>query len=147
MSHFPSRVSHAISKAKLHVSQSPCIQVPHSNVSSTSKHPEIYITSFLFLRNNCKYDISIQASTNTQYNMHGNFLLINLLTLSTSIFSAPGKRGFQPPTPYNYINADSTSTGLQKRNVGGVRLSDGADFTGNVWYGIMPLADCIALNS
>ena len=36
---------------------------------------------------------------------------------------------------------------LQKRNIGGIRLCDQANWAGNCWYGIVPLNDCIALNS
>jgi hypothetical protein len=41
----------------------------------------------------------------------------------------------------------TTATPLTKRNLGGVRLCDQANWGGNCWYGIVPLNDCIALNS
>jgi hypothetical protein len=36
---------------------------------------------------------------------------------------------------------------LAKRNIGGIRLCDQTNWAGNCWYGIVPLNDCIALNS
>jgi hypothetical protein len=36
---------------------------------------------------------------------------------------------------------------LTKRNIGGIRLCDQTNWAGNCWYGIVPLNDCIALNS
>jgi hypothetical protein len=41
----------------------------------------------------------------------------------------------------------TTATPLTKRNIGGVRLCDQANWGGNCWYGVVPLNDCIALNS
>jgi hypothetical protein len=41
----------------------------------------------------------------------------------------------------------TTATPLTKRNLGGVRLCDQPNWGGNCWYGIVPLNDCIALNS
>ena len=79
--------------------------------------------------------------------MHTNFLLVPLLSLSTCVAPALSKRDFIPPEPYIDSEDVSASTNLQKRNVGGVRLSDGKDFSGHVWYGVVPLAECIALNS
>ena len=46
------------------------------------------------------------------------------------------------PTPYNFNDSRSL---VDKRNVGGVRLSDGLNFTGHVWYGVWPLNECISL--
>lgn len=51
------------------------------------------------------------------------------------------------PKPLPGAETSPATSLLQKRNIGGVRLSTGAGFTGDVWYGIMPLATCIALNS
>lgn len=74
-----------------------------------------------------------------------------LLALATSTLAAPTtKHHPTPPTPYNYIaqtKASGIATHLAKRTSGGVTLSDGVDFTGDVWYGVLPLAECIALNS
>jgi hypothetical protein len=54
---------------------------------------------------------------------------------------------FANPAPYNFIDdkTESTSSTISKRNIGGVRLSDGANFTEHVWYGIYPLNECIGL--
>ena len=41
----------------------------------------------------------------------------------------------------------TSASPLTKRNLGGVRLCDQANWGGNCWYGIMPLNECIALNS
>ena len=62
------------------------------------------------------------------------------LSLATSVIAVPT---LHYPAPYNFIAEDSS---LEKRNIGGVRLSDGADFTGHVWYGIWQLNECISLN-
>ncbi|KAM0713793.1 hypothetical protein Q7P37_010755 [Cladosporium fusiforme] len=43
--------------------------------------------------------------------------------------------------------ATTTASPLEKRNLGGVRLCDQPNWGGNCWYGIMPLDECIALNS
>lgn len=51
------------------------------------------------------------------------------------------------PKPHPGAETSPAHSLLQKRNIGGVRLSTGAAFTGDVWYGIMPLTTCIALNS
>ena len=46
------------------------------------------------------------------------------------------------------LTTTSTSgTPLQKRNIGGIRLCDQTNWGGNCWYGIVPLNECIALNS
>jgi hypothetical protein len=36
---------------------------------------------------------------------------------------------------------------LTKRNIGGIRLCDQTNWAGNCWYGVVPLNECIALNS
>ncbi|KAM0710674.1 hypothetical protein Q7P35_001412 [Cladosporium inversicolor] len=36
---------------------------------------------------------------------------------------------------------------ITKRNIGGIRLCDQTNWTGNCWYGVVPLNECIALNS
>lgn len=41
----------------------------------------------------------------------------------------------------------TSASPLQKRNVGGIRLCDQVNWAGNCWYGIVPLNECIALNS
>lgn len=41
----------------------------------------------------------------------------------------------------------TTASPLQRRNIGGVRLCDQVNWGGNCWYGILPLNQCIALNS
>lgn len=35
---------------------------------------------------------------------------------------------------------------LVKREVGGVRMTTGVDFTGQEWYGVWDLYSCVALN-
>jgi hypothetical protein len=41
----------------------------------------------------------------------------------------------------------TAATPLTKRNLGGVRLCDQANWGGNCWYGIVPPSTCMALNS
>jgi hypothetical protein len=54
---------------------------------------------------------------------------------------------FMGPAPVNFIDKEaSKDVSIEKRNLGGVRLSDGANFTGHVWYGIYPINECIGLN-
>ena len=90
--------------------------------------------------------------------------LFNLLTalffhtLATLAAPAPApaaEASFNAPAPYDFISLAAagknipsdftTTTGLAKRNLGGVRMSDGANFTGHVWYGAFPLNTCIDL--
>ncbi|KAK3705024.1 hypothetical protein LTR37_013541 [Vermiconidia calcicola] len=76
--------------------------------------------------------------------MHSTTLITAIFSLATFISAAPTtSSSFKAPAPFAVI--DETSQ-LSKRNIGGVRLSDGANFTGHVWYGIYPLNDCIGLN-
>ena len=73
-------------------------------------------------------------------------IIIAFLISLASALPAPVS-DFTGPAPYNFISdSSSKNSGLEKRNLGGVRLSDGANFTGHVWYGIYPLNECIGLN-
>jgi hypothetical protein len=45
------------------------------------------------------------------------------------------------------LTAATSANPLQKRNIGGIRLCDQPNWGGNCWYGVVPLNDCIALNS
>lgn len=36
---------------------------------------------------------------------------------------------------------------IVQRNIGGIRVCTGANFTGDCWYGVEPLNSCISLNS
>jgi hypothetical protein len=45
------------------------------------------------------------------------------------------------------LTASTSVNPLQKRNIGGIRLCDQPNWAGNCWYGVVPLNDCIALNS
>lgn len=80
-------------------------------------------------------------------------LLLTLLTIITLTLSAPAPAAaaFRVPAPFDFISlaaAGKTAnlpTNFNKRNVGGVRMSDVPDFTGHVWYGIYPLNTCIDL--
>lgn len=54
---------------------------------------------------------------------------------------------FLGPAPVNFIDkTEKADSSVAKRALGGVRLSDGKNFTGHVWYGVYALNDCIALN-
>lgn len=91
-----------------------------------------------------------------------NTLLASTLSSITTLASpapapAAGAATFNDPAPYDFISltaagkiapdslTDGTSSDLSKRNLGGVRMSDGANFTGHVWYGIYPLNTCVDL--
>lgn len=73
--------------------------------------------------------------------MNPKLLMNSMLFVLASITRAVPT--FKSPGPYEFIDID---TSLHKRNVGGVRLSDGKNFTGHVWYGIWPLNECVSLN-
>lgn len=45
------------------------------------------------------------------------------------------------------LTAATSANPLQKRNIGGIRLCNQPNWGGNCWYGVVPLNDCIALNS
>jgi hypothetical protein len=54
---------------------------------------------------------------------------------------------FVGPAPVNFIEGtESTGSNMAKRTRGGVRISDGKNFTGHPWYGVYPINECIALN-
>jgi hypothetical protein len=97
---------------------------------------------------------------------------MHLLTITTTLLlsfaeAAPTSSGnalsprkvFQHPAPLNFIantlsssattsdDAEVMERDLEKRTVGGVRLSSGPNFTGQVWYGVYPLNQCIGLGS
>ena len=72
---------------------------------------------------------------------------MHLLILASLVSLAITAPTFQHPTPYDLIaDGSTTQPSITKRIVGGVRLSDGANFTGHVWYGVYPLNHCIGLN-
>ncbi|KAK4545343.1 hypothetical protein LTR36_003523 [Oleoguttula mirabilis] len=76
--------------------------------------------------------------------MRFSLLAANLLSSATIISAVP--TSVQAPTPFEYIAADSpASSTLSKRNVGGVRLCTGIDWTGYCDYVIWPLNECINL--
>ena len=50
-------------------------------------------------------------------------------------------------TTLTLLLATTSATPLAKRNIGGIRLCDQINWGGNCWYGIVPLNECIALNS
>ena len=51
------------------------------------------------------------------------------------------------PAPVNFIDEkESTGSSIQQRTLGGVRVSDGKNFTGHPWYGVYPINECIALH-
>lgn len=79
-------------------------------------------------------------------------LLKLFLLMATSTFAAPTPSPLNSPAPFDFISLTAAgklstpgTSQLTKRNIGGVRMSDGADFTGTVWYGIYPLNTCIDL--
>ncbi|KAK5122592.1 hypothetical protein LTR85_003855 [Meristemomyces frigidus] len=77
--------------------------------------------------------------------MHSLHLTALLLSLATSISAVP--TAVQAPTPFQFIVAESSSSStFSKRNVGGVRLCTGTDWTGYCDYVIWPLNECINLN-
>ena len=84
--------------------------------------------------------------------------LLALATTSTLAAPAPAPAAavadanFQNPAPFDFISLAAAgknvaANAMVKRNIGGVRMSDGAGFTGHVWYGIYPLNTCIDLRS
>lgn len=74
--------------------------------------------------------------------MRFTLLTTTLLSLATSIVALP--TSVQYPAPFEFIAADASA--ISKRNIGGVRLCTGADWTGFCDYVIWPLNECIALN-
>jgi len=74
--------------------------------------------------------------------MHASILPLALLAGMVAAVPTP----LSPPQPFKLIAAESTDNTLAKRNVGGVRLCTGADWTGECWYGIYTLDVCINLN-
>ncbi|RMZ28102.1 hypothetical protein D0859_07823 [Hortaea werneckii] len=76
--------------------------------------------------------------------MHFSLTVSSILsTLASTILAAP--TSFQAPTPFESMAAVDTST-LAKRNIGGVRLCTGSEWTGWCQYVIWPLHKCISLN-
>lgn len=71
-------------------------------------------------------------------------MLSIIITALISLAMAIPAPKFQGPAPVNFI--DKTESSVEKRALGGVRLADGKNFTGHVWYGVYALNDCIALN-
>jgi len=45
------------------------------------------------------------------------------------------------------LTTTTSANPLVKRNIGGIRLCDQINWAGNCWYGVVPLNECIALNS
>ena len=77
--------------------------------------------------------------------MRFSLFLSTALSLATGILAAPTAP--QAPAPFEYIAAEtSSSTTLTKRNVGGVRLCTGINWSGTCDYVIWPLNECISLN-
>ncbi len=77
-------------------------------------------------------------------------ILAPLLSLLALTAAAPtSSPSFGEPAPFSFIGDSPSIAGkasaLSKRNIGGVRLADGKDFSGHVWYGIYPLNQCINL--
>ena len=80
--------------------------------------------------------------------MQPQSLLASIFAIAACAAAAPTTPAFQEPAPFELIAASSSNTdALSKRNIGGVRLSDGINFTGHVWYGIFPLDQCINLGA
>ncbi|KAI7149535.1 hypothetical protein KC343_g6790 [Hortaea werneckii] len=76
--------------------------------------------------------------------MHFSLATSSILsTLASTILAAPAS--FQAPTPFEFVAAEDPST-LAKRNIGGVRLCTGSEWTGWCQYVIWPLNECISLN-
>ena len=70
-------------------------------------------------------------------------IIATLISLAVTL-PAPA---FMGPAPLNFIYKEtSKGASIEKRTLGGVRLSDGANFTGHVWYGVYPINECIGLN-
>ena len=86
--------------------------------------------------------------------MFSSTLMTTILTLTSLAVGAPAPAPapaseaaatFNAPAPYDFISLtaagknvpahlmDGNSIALVKRNIGGVRMSDGKDFTGHVW--------------
>ena len=78
--------------------------------------------------------------------MHLQALLATLVSLAVITTSTPTPK-FKLPAPLDLVPTvhKPNSNALEKRTLGGVRLSDGANFTDHVWYGVYPLNDCIDL--
>ena len=78
--------------------------------------------------------------------MRFSLFLSTVLALAISSLAAPTAP--HAPAPFEYIGAKRSSIGttLAKRNVGGVRLCTGTDWSGTCAYVIWPLNECIALN-
>ena len=82
-------------------------------------------------------------------------LILALLALTLTTRAAPAPEvaavDFNPPAPYDFISltaagkiapaalTDANSNTVVKRNLGGVRMSDGKDFTGHVWVSLASL--------
>ena len=79
--------------------------------------------------------------------MRLSLLASALLSLTISLVSA-APTAIQAPVPFEFIAKDSSSSSsrLSKRNVGGVRLCTGSEWTGTCDYVIWPLDECVALN-
>ena len=69
--------------------------------------------------------------------------LVFAALLVHSIIAAPT---FEYPNPFDLsAEHDWTTPKINKRNAGGVRLSDEENFAGHVWYGVWPEETCIGL--
>ena len=70
-----------------------------------------------------------------------------IITFLISLATALPAPNFVGPAPVNFIDEkESTGSSMGKRALGGVRVSDGKNFTGHPWYGVYAINDCIALN-
>ena len=78
--------------------------------------------------------------------MRFSLFLSVALSLATGSLTAPTAP--QAPAPFEFIAAksSSTKTTLTKRNIGGVRLCTGVNWSGICDYVIWPLNECISLN-
>ena len=71
-------------------------------------------------------------------------IIISILITLCVARPAPTLQG---PAPVNLIDkAEKSDATIEKRELGGVRLSNGKNFTGSPWYGVYAINDCIALN-
>ena len=87
--------------------------------------------------------------------LHEFLALATTFIINALAAPAPPLKKLRLPAPFDDTASldprasnpnDSSGSSLLKRTTGGVTLSDGVNFTGNVWYGDYPVDTCVALN-